>query len=99
MLFGRIARFSHPIDLAEWEDLIATRHDLKAMHDRHGINPFTKEKVVFPGKGKAIFLVNGAPAGNAGLQNGEILTTSIPADICEELAAALNAEVFEDDRS
>jgi hypothetical protein len=67
--------------------------------DREGINPLTNESVIFRGGGKALCVVDGKPVGNATLEGGEILTTGVPGDVCGELAAALYARVFEDDRS
>ena len=95
MLFARIARPSRPIESSEWETLISTQ----PMPAREGINSFTNEKVLFPGRGRALYIHNGQPTGNAGLEAGEIFTTGVPADICQQLAAALKAQVFEDHRS
>jgi hypothetical protein len=55
MDFARIRRASRPIDLAEWAQIIASHPALEQMPDRTGINPFTKEKVLFSGKEKPIF--------------------------------------------
>lgn len=99
MDFGRIRRNSQLIDLPEWEKIIASNPLLEQIPDRIGINPFTKEKVVFPGKGAAYYVVDGERIGNASLEEGEILTTGIPREFCEQIAQALNANVFEDDRS
>ena len=99
MDFGKIKRNARPIKLAEWNKIIALMPVLEQVPDRTGINPFTKEQVVFPGKGKAYYVVDGEKIGNASLEEGEILTTGIPRDVCEQIAKSLKAKVFEDDRS
>jgi hypothetical protein len=99
MDFGKIKRAARPIQLPEWNTIIASTSSLEQVPDRTGINPFTKEKVVFPGEGKAYYVVDGERIGNASLEEGEILTTGIPRELCEQIAQALEAEVFEDDRS
>ncbi len=72
---------------------------LEQFPDRTEINPFTKEKVFSPGEGKAYYVVDGERMGNATLEEGEILTTGIPREFCDQIALSLNAETFEDDRS
>lgn len=99
MDFGKIKRDARPIQLPEWNTIIASTSNLEQMPDRTGINPFTKEKVVFPGEGKAYYVVDGESFGNASLEEGEILTTGIPRELCEQIAQSLKAKVFEDDRS
>src|SRR5438034_1033361 len=99
MDFGRIKRDARPIKLPEWNKIIASTSALEQVPDRTGINPFTKEKVVFPGQGKAYYVVDGERIGNASLEEGEILTTGIPRELCEQIAQSLKAKVFEDDRS
>ena len=99
MLFTRIVRSSCPIDLAEWNNIIATHPCLEPMPDRTGVDPFTQTKTLFPGRGKAFYIADGQRAGNAVLEKGEILTTGVPEAVCEELAARLDAKVREDDRS
>ena len=88
MEFARIRRAARPITLSEWNKIIASHASLEQMPDRTGINPFTKEKIDFPGAGKAYYVVDGARAGNASLEDGEILTTGILRDVCEEVAKA-----------
>ena len=99
MDFGKIKREARPILLPEWTKIIASTSTLEQVPDRRGINPFTKEKVVFPGEGKAYYVVDGERIGNASLEKGEILTTGIPRELCEQIAQSLKAKVFEDDRS
>jgi hypothetical protein len=97
--FGRIERDSGDIGLAEWLQVITEHPFLEHMSDREGINPFTNERVVFSGQGKAFYVAGGERLGNAGLAEGQILTTGIPRDVCEEIAKLLCGRVFEDDRS
>jgi hypothetical protein len=99
MDFGRIKRDAQPITPPEWNKIIASISSLEQMADRTRINPFTKEKMLAPGEGKAYYVVDGERMGNASLEDGEILTTGIPRKLCEQIAKALNAKVFEDDRS
>lgn len=99
MEFGKIQREMSPITLPEWKKVIAPNAFLEQMSPRTGINPFTKEKVVFSGEGCAYYVVDGVKMGNASLENGEILTTGMPREVCEEIARSLKATVFEDDRS
>jgi hypothetical protein len=99
MLFGRIERDTSEIDLAEWLHVITEHPSLEHMPDREGINPFTKERVVFPGSGKAFFVAGGERRGNAVLEEGQILTTGIPCEICEQIARQLGGRVHEVDRS
>ncbi len=96
---GRIRRAAHSITLPEWTNIIASTSALEQAPDRKGINPFTKEEVVFPGEGKAYYVLDGERMGNASLQEGEILTTGIPRELCEQIAQCLKAKVFNDDRS
>lgn len=99
MDFGKIKRDARPIQLPEWNTIVASTSALELVPDRTRINPFTKEKVVFPGEGKAYYVVDGERIGNASLEKGEILTTGIPRELCEQIARVLKAKVFEDDRS
>ena len=99
MDFGRIKRDAHRIKLAEWNKIIASTSSLEQVPDRTGINPFTKEKLVFPGEGKAYYVADGERVGNASLEEGEILTTGIPREVCEQIAQLLNAKLSEEDRS
>ena len=43
--------------------------------------------------------MDGERVGNASLEEGEILTTGIPRELCELIAKSLKAKVFQDDRS
>jgi hypothetical protein len=95
----RITRADRPIIQAEWEVVIASHPTLEPMPDRTGINPFTNETTVFPGKGKAFYVADRRRVGNASLEEGEILASGIPQDVCEEIGRRLGAAVFKDDRS
>jgi hypothetical protein len=97
--FARIRREGPPITLSEWNAIIASHPFFEHIPDRIGTNPFTNERVVFPGEGKAYYVVDGAKVGNGSLEGGEILTTGIQRDVCGQVAKSLNAKVFEDDRS
>lgn len=99
MDFGRIARVERVIDEAEWQQVINSEPYLEPRAARVAINPFTKEKIDVPGRGKALYLLDGAPRGNISLENGELLTTGVPKEICDQIAALLDAKVTEDDRS
>lgn len=99
MDLAKIRRDAAPIGLPEWKAVIESHSFLEQVPDRSGTNPFTQEKVLFPGAGKAYYIVDGERVGNASLEGGEILTTGIPRDLCEKVAQILNAAVFEVDRS
>lgn len=99
MDFGRIKKESAPIGLAEWLNLITEHPALEHMPDREGINPFTNERVVFSGRGKAFYVAGGERLGNAVLEDGEVLTSGIPRETCEDIARRLGGRVWEDDRS
>src|SRR2546425_1136355 len=99
MDFARIRRIERPITLPEWNEIIASHASLEQVPDRTGVNPFTKEAVLFSGVGKAYYMVDGERLSNASLEGDEILTTGIPQEVCEQVAQCLNASVFEDDRS
>jgi hypothetical protein len=98
-MFARITRNDGAIGPEEIDAIIGKRDDLRAVPDRQMLNPFTKEPIVCPGAGKALYLRNGKAAGNLSLEDGEVLTTGIPRAVCEELAALLHATVRDDDRS
>jgi len=98
MEFGKVKRDSHPIELAEWNAIIASESNLEQMPDRTGINPFTGEKVVFLGEGRAFYVEDNEVIGVASLEDGEILTEEVPRELCEKIAKSLKADVFEDDR-
>jgi hypothetical protein len=99
MEFGIIRRITRPISLPEWNRIIASTGQLEQAPDREGTNPFTKEKIVFPGAGKAFYVVGGKVIGNASLEEGEILTAGVPRQLCEKIAQSIDAQVLEDDRS
>ena len=91
MDFGKIKRDARQIRLPEWNKIIASISALEQVPDRTGINPFTNEKVVFPGEGKVYYVVDGERIGNASLEEGEILTTGIPRELCEQIAQSLKS--------
>jgi hypothetical protein len=97
--FLRIRRHDSPITSQEWDKIIASHGSFEQIPDRAGINPSTKETIVFPGAGKAYYVVDREKLGNASLEGGEILTTGVPKDVCDQVALCLNANVFVDDRS
>lgn len=97
--FGIIKRTTGDIELAEWNKIIQTDNSLKQMENRIGENPFTKEKIVIPGEGKAYFMFSGEAVGNISLENGVLLTTGVPLSKCTEIADRLSAFVELDDRS
>jgi hypothetical protein len=97
--FYKIVRVSVGITLDEWNNLIESDPSLEQVPDRHGINPFTSEKVVFSGVGKAYFLFMGEKTGNIILNDGMLYTTGVPRSKCDEVANKLRAIVIKDDRS
>ena len=99
MDFARIRRDARPITLTEWNEIIASHTFFEQVPDRTGTNPFTNEKEFFSGVGKAYYVVDNERVGNASLEDGEILTTGLPRDVCQQVAQRLYASVFEDDRS
>lgn len=99
MTFGKIARSDSDITQSEWAAVIDSESSLSHMPDRQGVDPFTNETVVFPGEGKALYSKGGEVVGNAVLEEGVILTTGVPIDVCHRLAKLIAAEASEDDRS
>ena len=99
MDFGRIARADAKITEEEWNSVIEAHPNLSPVPDRVGRNPFTDEKIVFRGGGKAYYAEGNNLVGNAVLEHGEVLTTGVPYDFCVELAELLKADVYEDDRT
>lgn len=100
MDFGVIKRAGGPIEPEEWKRVIAAHSALQPIPPRTGINPFTKEPVLFHAPdGAAYYFEDGQKVGNLALEEGEIKTTGVPAAVCEEIAAALSAELHEGDRS
>ena len=99
MDFGRISRLTGEIGLEEWNLVIESSDFLLPIPDREGTNPFTQEKMVISGAGKAYYLENGERTGNIALEDGELLTTGVPESACQEIAKELGAQVLEDDRS
>jgi hypothetical protein len=97
--FGLIKKQTGEIYLKEWIEVIETDPSLEQVQDRKGVNPFTNEKVVFPGEGKAYYLESGKRVGNISLEDGRLLTTGVPKAKCEQLGALLGAVVESDDRS
>ena len=98
MEFARIRRDSSPITLPEWNALVASNSSFEPLPDRTVTNPFTGQKIAVVGAGKAYYVINGKRVGNASLEDGDILTTAIDVDVCQQIARVLNAAVFEDDR-
>lgn len=99
MEFGIIERKGLPIDLEEWTRVVDLHQALVPAPFRTGINPFTGLEVEFDQSGVARCIIDQTAIGNACLQEGRIMTTGIPRSICEEIALALDAMVYEDDRS
>jgi hypothetical protein len=99
MDFARIRRESGPIRSTEWDQLIESQSYLRPVSDRQGVNPFTSEQVIFPGIGKANYVIDGETIGNASLENGTVLTAGVSRQHCEEIARHLGAIVEADDRS
>ena len=99
IMFARIRREGRPITEKEFDFVVTERDDLEPMPNREGTNPFTGEKVLFSGSGRAIYKDNGEGAGNASLEGGEILTTGIPMAVCVLIANELDAAAEADDRS
>lgn len=99
MDFARISRESKPIELTEWKKLIDELEFLEQAPARSGTNPFTKEVVTASNEGVAFVTRKSRRIGNAALEEGEILTTGVPMDLCEQIAQHLGASVVEDDRS
>jgi hypothetical protein len=64
MDFGKRFRSANDITLDEWNGVIETNDFLQQVPERVGINPFTQEKVVFAGIGKAHYFENGQRVGN-----------------------------------
>src|SRR5262245_46262833 len=100
MDFGVIKRSGASIQLDEWKRVIAAHAALEPVPPRTGINPFTKEPVVFNATGgAALYVENGDAVGNLSFEDGEISTTGVPTAICLEIAASLSAKFHEDYRS
>lgn len=99
MDFGKIWRSHGEIRLDEWSSIIASSDVLQSVPDREGVNPFTQERIVFPGEGKAYYFENGERVGSVSLENGVLYTTGVSKAACDAIANLLNAEACEDDRS
>ena len=99
MQFGKIQRVEGVIPFDEFEKLMESEDQLDQVEDRRGLNPFTNEEVIFSGKGKAFYRVDGEDLGNLSLESGVVLTTGVPRDVCEKIALFLRADLSEDDRS
>ena len=99
MDFGKIRRPDEEIRLDEWNAVLTSNDFLRPVPDREGVNPFTQERIVVPGEGKAYYVENGEDTGNVSLEDGVLLTTGVPKTACDIIAKLLNAQVFEDDRS
>jgi hypothetical protein len=99
MQFGVIKRPRREISLEEWNRVIRDHPMLQQLPARTGINPFTREPMVFSGEGKAYYIEAGVPRGNICLEGGELKTTGVPRPVCSEIALQLGARVHEDDRT
>ncbi|WP_370977849.1 hypothetical protein [Agaribacterium sp. ZY112] len=97
--YCKIERKSSEIELQEWSSLIQSLTNLEQIPDRTGINPFTKEETLFPGEGKAYYVVSGERQGNIVLEGGALLTAGVPMVFCTTLASKLSAVASVDDRS
>ena len=99
MEFARIRRDRSPITLPEWNTIVTSVSFFEPLPDRTMTNPFTGQKIAVVGAGKAYYVIDGKRVGNASLESGDILTTAVDVDVCQQIARLLNAAVFEDDRS
>ncbi|MEI8379174.1 MAG: hypothetical protein WCJ09_03540 [Planctomycetota bacterium] len=99
MDFGKITRPDEKIRLDEWNTVINSNDFLRPVPDREGVNPFTQERIVFPGEGKVYYVENGEDTGSVSLEDGVLFTTGVPKTACDIIAKQLNAQVFKDDRS
>jgi hypothetical protein len=90
---GLIKRRDGLIDGEEWRKLVESHRGLEQAPDRYGTNPFTKEKVLFSGKGAAICTVDGKKQGTLVFSGGKVSITNVPERFCNEIAALLRAEV------
>ena len=99
MDFGKIKKNYGEIKIEEWDEIISKSPLLERAPDRRGINPFTNEEMIFSGMGIAYYYESSEKVGNIYLKEGVLLTTGVPISFCYEIAASLNAAVFEDDRS
>ena len=92
-------RTGSQIDLAEWDSIIDQEPWLEQLEDKSCENPFTGETLQVPGAGRAYFIKDGNRVGSVALEGGELLTTQVPIEACEEIARKLEATVQADDRS
>jgi hypothetical protein len=90
---GLIKRRDGLIDGEEWSKLVESHRGLEPAPDRYGTNPFTKEVVLFSGKGAAICTVHGKKQGTLVFSGGAVSITNVPEHFCNEIAALLKAEV------
>lgn len=97
----KITRPDDAIGLDEWNRIIESFDCLQAMPDRIMINPFTKEKMVASGEGRAYYLENGNLVGAIIFEDGELHASKVPPVVCEIISKRLEAGYyeFEDDRS
>lgn len=98
-IFFAIKKHAGAIDLVDWDAVVDSTPNLERAPDRTGVNPFTKEPILFSGRGKALFIVDGRRVGNIVLEQGQLLTTGVPKATCLEIALRLGAQVFEAERS
>lgn len=90
---GLIKRRDGAIDGEEWRKLVESHRGLEQAPDRYGTNPFTKEVVLFSGKGAAICTVDGKKQGSLVFSGGDVFIRDVPEHFCNEIAALLKAEV------
>jgi hypothetical protein len=96
MVFVTISRNSDDIGIDEWSELISKLDYLETVPDRTIKISSIDESFIEPGLGKAKYFEDGSDVGVASLENGKVLTTCIPIEICAEIAAHLtaNMEIF-----
>ncbi|MFL6605733.1 MAG: hypothetical protein ACJ8R9_31025 [Steroidobacteraceae bacterium] len=73
--FFAIKKHVGAISLVDWNAVVDSSPYLERGLDRKGVNPFSKEPILFPGEGKALFRVDGKRVGNIVLEQGQLLTT------------------------
>ncbi len=98
-IFFAIRKYAGAIALVDWDAVVDSAPYLERAPDRAGVNPFTKEPILFSGRGNTLFLVDGKRTGNIVLEQGQLLTTGVPRATCSEIALRLGAQVFADHRS
>lgn len=97
MEFAIINRKDNDIALDEWEQIICSHKMLQEVPPIEGMNPFTGERVGMDGRGVAYVVVDGKKIGNITLEEGQLMSASVPDCLCEELSELLNADLHEID--